>query len=305
MSSVSGENSMALTPTSRIRGMALRAPRWLGQNRLIGTGLCLVLALIAFSYIGKEFVPYKSTLMGAAPTSLAPSGHHILGTDGYGRDILALLVFGIPNTLAIGLLAGLVGLGVGAILGLIAGYYRTFLDTVVRSFADVMLVIPALAILIMIAALVRVVTVEMMALIVGLLSWAVPARVVRAQTLTVRERMFVEVARLSGKGDIEIIFLEILPNLLGYLAAAFVGAVSTGILAAVGLQVLGLGPQTTPTVGMVLYYAFNGSAIFRGMWWWWGLPVAVLAIIFTSLFLLSLGIDRYVNPRLGLGETTR
>ncbi|NJN83757.1 MAG: ABC transporter permease, partial [Caldilineaceae bacterium] len=187
---------------------------------------------------------------------------------------------------------------IGALIGLLAGYYKGPLDTVFSSFADVMLVIPTLAILITVSAYVRVMTVEMMALIVGLLAWPLPARVIRAQTLSLRERLFVEVAKLSGQNDFEVIFLQILPNLTAYLAAAFVGAVSTGILAAVGLEVLGLGPQNVPTIGRALYHAFTYSAMFRGMWWWWGPPIATLAIIFTGLFLMSMSLDKYANPRL-------
>jgi peptide/nickel transport system permease protein len=137
-----------------------------------------------------------------------------------------------------------------------------------------------------------------MAVIVGLLAWPLPARVIRSQTLSLRERLFVEVAKLSGQNDFEIITLQILPNLTAYLAASFVGAVSAGILASVGLEVLGLGPQTVPTIGRTLYYAFRYSALFRGMWWWWGPPVLTLAIIFTGLFQMSISLDKYANPRL-------
>jgi peptide/nickel transport system permease protein len=150
---------------------------------------------------------------------------------------------------------------------------------------------------------VRTMTVEIMALMVGLLSWPLPARVIRSQTLSLREKLFVQVAKLSGESDNEIIFRQILPNLTAYLAAAFVGAVSTGILAAVGLEVLGLGPQLTPTIGRMLFYAFSYSAMFRGMWWWWGPPIVILAIIFTGLFLMSISLDQIANPRLrGSGQ---
>jgi peptide/nickel transport system permease protein len=164
--------------------------------------------------------------------------------------------------------------------------------------ADVMLVIPTLAILITISAYVRTMTVELMALIVGLLAWPLPARVIRAQTLSLRERLFVQVAKLSGQNDFEIIFFQIFPNLMSFLAAAFVGTVSSGILAAVGLEVLGLGPQLIPTIGRTLYQAFSKSAIGRGLWWWWGPPVVILAIIFVGLFLMSISLDKYANPRL-------
>ena len=136
-------------------------------------------------------------------------------------------------------------------------------DTVFSSFADVMLVIPSLAILITVSAYVRVVSVELMAVIVGLLAWPLPARVIRAQTLSLRQRLFVDVARLSGQNDFEIIIFQILPNLTAFLAATFVGAVSSGILASVGLEVLGLGPQNVPTIGRTLYYAFNYSNMIK------------------------------------------
>jgi peptide/nickel transport system permease protein len=207
-------------------------------------------------------------------------------------------VIGIPNTFKIGFLAGAVGLVIGTFIGLLAGYYRGYADTIFSSFADVMLVIPTLAILITVSAYVRVVTVELMALIVGLLAWPLPARVIRSQTLSLRERLFVEVARLSGANDFQIITFQILPNLIAFLAAAFVGAVSAGILTAVGLEVLGLGPQNVPTIGRTLFYAFKYQALFRGMWWWWGPPVVTLAIIFTGLFQISTSLDKYANPRL-------
>jgi len=236
--------------------------------------------------------------MGAVPLNLPPSWDNPLGTEGFGRDLYTLMVLGIPNTFKIGLLAGGVGVLIGVVIGLMAGYYRGFADVAFSSLADVMLVIPALAILITVSAYVRSMTVELMALIVGLLAWPLPARVVRAQTLSLRERLFVQVARLSGQSDLEILFVQILPNLLSYLAAAFVGSVSSGILAAVGLEVLGLGPQLVPTVGRTLYQAFSRSAMGRGMWWWWGPPVVILAIIFAGLFLMSISLDKYANPRL-------
>ncbi len=268
------------------------------ENRLLTAGVLLLLALFLFGYIGAQRISPKMADMGAAPLNLRPSAEHPLGTDGLGRDMFAVMVIGIPNTFKIGFLAGAVGVFIGAFIGLFAGYYKGYADAIFSSFADVMLVIPALAILITVSAYVRVVTVEIMAMIVGLLSWPLPARLIRAQTLSLRERLFVEVARLSGQNDLEIIVLQILPNLTAYLAASFVGAVSSGILAAVGLEVLGLGPQNIPTIGRTLYYAFNYSALFKGMWWWWGPPIVTLAVIFTGLFLMSISLDKYANPRL-------
>ncbi len=268
------------------------------ENRVFTSGVLLLLALYLFGIIGSQMISPKKADMGANPLNLSPTREHLLGTDGLGRDMLAVMVIGIPNTFKIGFLAGMVGVIIGTLIGLFAGYYRGFADSVISSFADVMLVIPSLAILITVSAYVRVVTVEVMALIVGLLAWPLPARVIRSQTLGLRDRLFVEVAKLSGANDLEIITFQILPNLTAYLAASFVGAVSSGILTAVGLEVLGLGPQNIPTIGRTLFYAFKYQALFRGMWWWWGPPVVTLAIIFTGLFQLSISLDKYANPRL-------
>jgi peptide/nickel transport system permease protein len=268
------------------------------DNRMFTAGVILLLGLYVFGMIGLLLINPKGSDMGAVPLNLGPSGQHPLGTDGLGRDMFAVMVIGIPNMFKIGFLAGAVGVLIGAVVGLFAGYYGGLADAIFSSFADVMLVIPALAILITVSAYVRVVSVELMAVIVGLLSWPLSARVIRSQTLSLRERLFVQVARLSGQNDFEIITRQILPNVTAYLAASFVGAVSGGILASVGLEVLGLGPQNVPTIGRTLYYAFKGAALFKGMWWWWGPPVVTLAIIFTGLFWISLSLDKYANPRL-------
>ena len=280
------------------RSAVRRAIDFFKDNRAFTFGLLLLLALYLFGLIGSQLMSAKSADMGANPLNLRPTGKYPLGTDGLGRDMLAVMVIGIPNTFKIGFLAGAVGLVIGTIIGLLGGYYRGYADTVFSSFADVMLVIPTLAILITVSAYVRVVTVEIMALIVGLLAWPLPARVIRSQTLSLRDRLFVEVAKLSGANDFEVITFQILPNLTAYLAASFVGAVSSGILTAVGLEVLGLGPQNVPTIGRTLFYAFKYTALFRGMWWWWGPPVVTLAIIFTGLFQMSISLDKYANPRL-------
>jgi peptide/nickel transport system permease protein len=268
------------------------------QNRLFAAGVVLLLLLWLFGFIGSFLIIPKGSDMGAVPLNLGPSAKYPLGTDGLGRDMMAVMVIGIPNTFKIGFLAGAVGVLIGTLIGLFAGYYRGVADTIISSFADIMLVIPALAILITVSAYVRVVTVELMAVIVGLLAWPLSARVIRSQTLSLRERLFVQVAKLSGENDFEIITRQILPNLTAYIAASFVGAVSGGILASVGLEVLGLGPQNVPTIGRTLFYAFKYTALFRGMWWWWGPPVITLAIIFTGLFWMSISLDKYANPRL-------
>jgi peptide/nickel transport system permease protein len=298
MSTATLPQARPATFATALRDFSSPVVNFFRENRLFTAGVVLLLLLFLFGFIGTMFSIPKGSDMGAVPLNQAPSAKYPLGTDGLGRDMFSVMVIGIPATFKIGFLAGAVGVTIGAIIGLLTGYYRGPVDTFFSSFADVMLVIPALAVLITVSAYVRVVTVELMAVIVGLLAWPLSARVIRSQTLSLRERLFVQVARLSGENDFEIITRQILPNLTAYLAAAFVGAVSGGILAAVGLEVLGLGPQNVPTIGRTLFYAFKYTALFKGMWWWWGPPVVTLAIIFTGLFWISLSLDKYANPRL-------
>jgi len=268
------------------------------ENKKLIVGLTLVIAIALLSVVGPLFVNVKKARMGAVPMNQRPSFKYPLGTESTGRDMLALIVVGAPNTLRIGLIAGGVGTLVGIFLGFTAGYYRGAFDTVVRSAADTLLMIPLLAILVVIAAFVRVVSVEMMAILVAIFAWPWPTRAIRAQALSLRERAFVQLAKLSGMRDLEIIFKELLPNLLPYIAASFVGAVSGGILAAIGLEILGLGPQRIPTLGGTLYWALFHAAVLRGLWWWWGPPIAILILIFTGLFLVSIALDEIANPRL-------
>jgi peptide/nickel transport system permease protein len=163
---------------------------------------------------------------------------------------------------------------------------------------DTFLTIPALLVLIMIAASIRgFISVTIMGLIIASLAWMYPTRTIRSQVLTLRQRGYVQIARLSGMNTPEIIIRELLPNMLPYVAAAFVGAVSSAVLASIGLEVLGLGPQNDPTLGMTIYWAINFNALLRGMWWWWVPPILVVVVLFVGLFLLSAGLDEIANPR--------
>src|SRR5438093_337659 len=133
--------------------------------------------------------------------------------------------------------------------------------------------------------------VDVMALVIASVAWRQPTRTVRSQVLTLRERAYVQVARLSGVNTFGIIVKEILPNMLPYLAASFVGAVGYAILASIGLEALGLGPQNDPTIGMTIYWAIHFNALLRGMWWWWIPPILVVVTLFIGLFLLTAGLD--------------
>jgi len=270
---------------------------WLGNWKLT-TGVALIAILLAFSIIGSLTTDFKKTRVGSSEFSKPPSEKYPLGTDNVGRDVWALMVHGIHPSLKIGLISGILGTAIGTVLGLVAGYSGGVLDTVVSTFADIVLTIPSLMILVVLASYLRTTTIELTAVIIAIFAWAGPTRLVRSQALSLRERPFVPLAKLSGQNDFEIAIKQILPNLLPYIMAGFVGSVSGGILASVGIQLLGLGPLLTPNLGMVLNNAFTGAALFRGMWWWWGPPAVALVMLFVGLFLISVALDEYANPRL-------
>jgi peptide/nickel transport system permease protein len=262
-------------------------------------GMILLGGLLLIWLIGYFTVDLSKANPLSAMPDLQPSPEYPLGTDTAGRQLHAVLIAGVPKTLQIGLIAGTVGLVVGTILGFVAGYFGGPIDTVIRGAADVGLTVPALAVLVVVdSVLTSLLTPITMALIIASLAWMYPTRTIRSQVLTLRERPFVEVARLSGSNHLEIIFKELLPNLLPYLAASFVGAVSAAVLAAIGLEALGLGPQTEPTLGMTIFWSIYYGALLRGMWWWWAPPVVIIILMFVGLFLISAGLDEIANPRL-------
>jgi peptide/nickel transport system permease protein len=273
--------------------------RFLADNPRITVGLALIGFMLLFWLVGLVTIGTSKAVPISGPPDQPPSPRYLLGTDSAGRQLLPVLIAGIPLTLEIGLLAGGVGLLIGTLLGFSAGYFGGAVDSVIRTAADVILPIPALAVLVVIASTIHtLLSVEIMALVIASLAWMYPTRTIRAQVMSLRNRAFVEVGRFSGQTHVDIIFRELMPNLLPYLAASFVGAVGAGILAGIGLEALGLGPQDKPTLGMTIFWAIYYGATLRGMWWWWGPPIVVLILVFMALFLIAQGLDRYANPRL-------
>lgn len=271
----------------------------LSRNRTLLAGLVLLGLIIIVAIVGPLLVDVTQAQVGATIPRSPPSAEHWFGTDGQGRDMLTVLILAMPQTLKVGLLAGLISLSVGVALGLIAGFTGGIVDTVIRLASDVMMTIPGIAILVLVASNVREMTVELMAVIVASLSWMVATRTIRAQTLSLRERGYVAIARLNGASGLKLIFVEVLPNLLPFIAASFVITVSNAMLATVGLEALGLGPQNDLTLGMTIYWAQFYGAIIRGMWWWWGPPIIAITLIFIGLMLTSAGMDSFANKRLG------
>ena len=272
---------------------------YMRRNGSLAVGIVLLLALALFVGIGHLVVDTSKSRPLSVPALRPPSVEHPFGTDRQGRDLLATMVAGTPLTLRIGFIAGFLGVGIGSVLGFVSAYYRGTVDTIIRSIVDIGLTVPGLLVLIIIAVSVKKgLTVDQMAIIVASLAWLNPARTIRAQVLSLRERGYVEVARLSGMSGPEIIVKELMPNLLPYLAATLVNTVSSAILASVGLEVLGLGPIDSPTLGMTLYWVNFNAALINGWWWWWTAPLAIILVVFLGLFFLTVGLDEIANPRL-------
>lgn len=271
----------------------------LRTNPRLTLGLTMMLIIIGFISLGPFFYDVKLSDPLSAMPSQPPSPTNPLGTDDQGRDLLAVAIVGVPMTLRVGLIAGAVGVGIGTLLGFISGYMGGRIDTIIRGTVDTLLTVPGLVVLISIASVIReAISVEIMALVVASLAWMWPTRTIRAQVLSMREQAYVQMAKLNGVGTFEIIWKELMPNLLPYLAVSFVGSVSAAILASIGLEAIGLGPQNDPTVGMTIYWSIFFNSLIRGMWWWWGFPIFFIVFLFVSLFLISAGLDQIANPRL-------
>lgn len=296
-----GGSGKAAARLSRGGGMGERA-RMIGaycrRNPQLVVGLVLLFTLLSIGWFGPLVIdPKRSAPLSDLPAQ-SPSREYPFGTDDQGRNLLAVAVVGLPLTLKVGFIAGCVGVGIGIVLGFLAGYLGGPVDTVIRGVADVLLTVPGLVVLVIISSSIKgLISVEVMALVVASLAWMWPTRTIRSQVLSLRERAYVQVAKMSGMKTREIIFLELLPNLLPYLAASFVGAVGSAVLASVGLEALGLGPQNQPTLGMTIYWFFSFNALIRGLWWWWLMPITLIVLLFISLFLISSGLDEVANPR--------
>ncbi len=273
--------------------------RYLLRNPIMIVGLLLLLSLVLFCGIGA--LTYDTTRASALSVlpGLPPDRTSPLGTDVAGRDLFAVLVVGTPLTLRIGVVAGLVGLCVGTVLGFIAAYYGGWVDTIIRGVVDIGLTVPGLLVMTLVAVSVQGhLSVNQMALVVALLAWLRPARTIRSQVLTLRERSYVDLARLSGMSSVEIIVQEMLPNLLPYLLASLVSAISAAMLSSIGLEALGLGSLSSTTLGMTLYWVIFHNALLLGMWWWFIPPIVVLIVLFVGLYCVSMGLDEFCNPRI-------
>ena len=225
-----------------------------------------------------------------------------LGTDNFGRDVLTELVKATGVSLLMGFIAGLIATLIGLTLGLLAGYIGGYVDDGIMFVTNLFTVIPSIVLLILISFSIGQeyrgpVTI---AVVIGFTSWVWTTRAVRAQVISLRNRDHVNLAKLSGHSTTRIILLSILPFIASYVVMALILQISAGILAEAGLSILGLGPRTTetPTLGLMLNWAFIYQAQILGKWWAYIPVILVIALISFSLNLMNTGLDQIFNPAL-------
>ena len=270
--------------------------RTLTQNKKALVGLWILLWFGVMALFGPLCVGDPSAFV-AQPHS-PPSAEHWLGTTGQGQDVLAQTICGAGITLLVGFLVGISVTLIGAIVGISAGYFGGRVDSFISLFINVFLVIPGLPLAIVIAAYLPAGpgTIGMVRTITG---WAWGARIMRAQTLTLRKKDFVAAAVVSGESSSRIIMVELLPNMISLLVSGFIGSTIFAIGAQVGLEFLGLGDVSVVTWGTNLYWASNDSALLTGSWWTFVPTGFGLALIGFGLTLVNFAIDEVTNPRLG------
>jgi peptide/nickel transport system permease protein len=278
--------------------------RYLRRNKSLAVGLLILLLLTAFTVVGILTLDTKLAYPLSVMPKQPPSAKFPFGTDFFGRDLLAAMVVGLWQTALIGVLAGGLGTLIGIVLGFTSAYFGGFADNAIKGICQILTPIPPFLIQVILAGSLdkRDVTVYTMAFIVVLLSWMGPTLVIRSQVLSMKERQFVSVAKLSGMGDIGIIFVEIMPNLLPFIAASFVSQVFGAVFASFYLAVIGLGPLREPLLGNTIWSAQSQGAFFNGWWWWPIYPAVAMVLILSSLALINMGLDELANPRIRRAE---
>jgi peptide/nickel transport system permease protein len=271
------------------------------KDRLALAGAMVLMVLVTIAIVGPWIAPYGPLDSTTGPDGrLAylepPSRAHLLGTTNLGRDVLSQVLVGTRVALIVGFLAALLVTVVGTTVALLAGYYRGLVDDVLMRLVDIAYSIPLEPLAIVVLSFLEP-SIWNIVMVVAVLAWRDPARVIRAQVLSLVERPFVKAARVAGASDARIIFLHIAPNILplshAYVAIAFGWAV----IAEAGISFLGFGDPTALSWGQILQQAFLSGAIRRA--WWWALPPGVcIMLTVLSVFFIGRAYETLLNPRL-------
>jgi len=258
-------------------------------------GLALLLAVLA-PFVA-PYDPYASVRVTISDIYQAPSATHLLGTDDGGKDVLSSLIYGARVSLIVGFAAAAIALVIGGLVGIVAGYRGGWIGSLLMRITDFFLVIPDLALQIVLVAIIGP-SLGTIIFVIGALGWTTTARLVRSQTLTVRERKYVMRARAIGAGDAHILRRHILPAVLPLMLANMVLVISLAILSESTLAFLGLGDPTVISWGQMLNFAFGRGAVSAGAWWALIPPGMAIVWVVLATTLLGTALEDALNPRL-------
>lgn len=267
------------------------------------TGIIIIFILVLIGILEPTINNYRlkghsSTEIGLFDTVLPPSREHPFGTDTYGRDVLALILTGLRYSLLIGFTAGSLATLVSVVLATVAGYKGGRIDAFITTISNAILVIPSWPILAIVVLFVRKVDLLFLSLILAFFSWAGSSRQIKPQIASLKERPYVELARVTAFSDFEIMFKEILPNFLPYIFVGFSYSITGTMMAETALRLVGLGPADIPSLGQILNWALYAGALAQGHYFLVLTPIVILMLIFVSLNLINVGLDEVYNPRL-------
>lgn len=275
----------------------VRTTSTIWTNPKARVGVIVLLTFILVAIFAPLLAPYSPT-DNSFDRSLDASPAHWLGTTAAGEDVLSQLIWGSQISILVGLVAGGLSTIVAVLIGLSWGYSRGFGGEVVGFIVNLFLVIPALPLMIVIAAYFSGGGIGIIIVVLVITGWAWGARVLRSQTQSLRSRDFVTAAVFSGDRPFRIVVREILPNMTSLIVGSFFGAATASILAEAGLSFLGLGDTSIVSWGTMLYWAQNSNALLTGQWFLLFAPGLCIALLATSLTLINFGVDGISNPRL-------
>jgi peptide/nickel transport system permease protein len=278
----------------------LRSPEWarlLLTNPKSCFGIVVFGGLVLAALLAPVLAQYPPDEIVALPGQ-SPNSEFWFGTTDQGYDVFAQVVWGARTSLAVGAAAALISTVIAATLGMFAAYSGGWIDDSINLVTNVFLVIPVLPLLLVVYSLLPTRGPVVMVLILGLTTWAVEARILRSQALTLRNRDFVEAAKVSGERTWRIVFGEIMPNMVSRIAAGFLLVFYLSIIFAAGLEFLGFGDVNKITWGTTLYWAQNNSSVLQGNWWHFVFPGVALALSVAALVFINFGVDELANPRL-------
>jgi peptide/nickel transport system permease protein len=267
------------------------------KNNKLRIGLGIVLFFVVLMFVGPFITHFKPTDF-VGPQAHAPSAEFWLGTTTFGEDVFTQVVYGLAATFLVGIVGGGLGTILGVLIGFTAGYRGGIVDEALNMLTNIVLVIPSLAVLLIVAAYLKVRGIMVESLFIGFTSWPWAARAIRAQTFSLRTRDFVDLAKLSGMKPFKIIFTEIAPNMMSYLFMTFILMFGGAILTAATLDFIGLGPTNAISLGLMMNSAVLWSALILGMWWWFIPPGIVITAIVGGLYIMNVGLDEVFNPKL-------